>query len=974
MTLGRGVYRYGASFVDRVTGLRFEAHHPAARADRWRAYLDGTINEYQRYGLSSLIDRPSLERADGVSLFFVGLDAQKRIVAGVRCHGPLDDAEASLALVEMASSPEIGEHREIVEGASPHGVVEIKGAWREHGEHSNHQVAEALTRCCVHALEWFGAELALAAVADRMEVLLSAGGGRMMGHESARYPSDEYRSVLIAWRRPRYGPCVSPEQAPLVRDEQQQLRQLPDGGMATGWRPIVLDLTRRSDRAILANLRGDPGIEHLDAADGQLVELSQLLPAAPTEALAEAPRHVYFPWRRAVVRMLGPTAFPLVRLDRNRHRITSEQQRRLAGQRVGVVGLSAGHAIAVTLALGGTCGELRLADFDEVALTNLNRLPATVLDIGVNKAVVAARRVAELDPYLRVEVTPAGVRVGNVEEFVAGLDVVVEECDELDVKVLVREVARRHGVPVVMATSDRGLLDVERFDLEPDRPLFHGLVPDLTAASLRGLSTAEKVPYVLRIVDAELMSPEGAASLAEIGHTLSTWPQLATEVTQGAAGAAAAVRRLGLGLPVPSGRVRADLEAMVGRLAGPVPSPSTPPRAGAEGAPPPPAMPGAPPADPLLAVAHAASLAPSGGNAQPWRFEVSPSALAIELDRTRTSRMDVKWRGSYLALGAALFNARVAAAAAGRLGDVELFPDGPSSDRVARLHFDAGADESLAALHPWVLARCANRRRAPAQPLEMTAVADLRRAVEAEGAALHLVTDADRLADCARMLGEAERIRFLTPELHADMMRELRWPGEDLRTGLDIRTLELSAGEVATLGVARRPEVMALLAGWDAGNALRNNAEGALRQASALAIVTVPAPTPTWYLHAGAAVERCWLVAQQAGLGVQPVSPVFVFAVQDADYEHLGGARFAGELRALSERFRAAIGLVPGEALGLVLRLSHAPPPTARSARLPLDEVARMSAAAPAFTPMPAATATGRPAAVPAATPGATNG
>jgi hypothetical protein len=31
-----------------------------------------------------------------------------------------------------------------------------------------------------------------------------------------------------------------------------------------------------------------------------------------------------------------------------------------------------------------------------------------------------------------------------------------------------------------METSDRGVLDVERFDLEPDRPIFHGLLPGCT--------------------------------------------------------------------------------------------------------------------------------------------------------------------------------------------------------------------------------------------------------------------------------------------------------------------------------------------------------------------------------------------------------------------------------------------------------------------------------------------------------------
>jgi len=43
---------------------------------------------------------------------------------------------------------------------------------------------------------------------------------------------------------------------------------------------------------------------------------------------------------------------------------------------------------------------------------------------------------------------------------------VIEECDSLDMKFLVREAARDRQIPVIMETSDRGVLDVERFDLE----------------------------------------------------------------------------------------------------------------------------------------------------------------------------------------------------------------------------------------------------------------------------------------------------------------------------------------------------------------------------------------------------------------------------------------------------------------------------------------------------------------------------
>ena len=85
-----------------------------------------------------------------------------------------------------------------------------------------------------------------------------------------------------------------------------------------------------------------------------------------------------------------------------------------------------------------------------------------------------------------------------------------------------------------------------RFDIEPDRELFHGLLPDVSTDSLAGLSTREKVPYVLQILEPDQVSTRAAASLAEVGKTLTTWPQLAGDVTLGAATTAAAD---GLGSP-----------------------------------------------------------------------------------------------------------------------------------------------------------------------------------------------------------------------------------------------------------------------------------------------------------------------------------------------------------------------------------------------------------------------------------------
>ncbi|MGH8988610.1 MAG: Rv1355c family protein [Acidimicrobiales bacterium] len=931
-------FRYGATFFDRASGLRFEAHHPLSRPDRWREYLGGAEREYARYGIDGLMDRRALERGDGVPLFFVGVDAGDRVVAGLRCHGPLDDAAAAQALSEMVSSPEWEEHRTLMDQASPYGVIEMKGAWRERSGDGSPLVGAAMVRCCAHAIEWLGAEVLLAAVADRMEPIMATVGSMMVGRESAPYPSEQYRTILTAMRRPRYRGFLEDAEDQLLREDAEQLGRATERHRTTGWRPIVLDTRHRSDRQVVANLHVDPAIDVLDVVERQRAELRRLIPPPEAEVLEEPTRHVYFPWRQVVVHMLGPRCFSTLRLDRNRNRITREEQERLRRQRVGVVGLSAGHAAAVMLALEGLCGELRIADMDEVEVSNLNRLPASVIDVGTNKAVVAARRVAELDPYLPVSVRTDGVHEDNLDDFIAGLDVVVEECDNLAIKVLVREAARRQRVPVVMETNDRGMLDVERFDLEPERPPFHGLLGDVDSSMLRSLTVAEKVPYVLAIVDAPQGSARGAASMAEVGRTLSTWPQLGSEVALGGATVAAAVRRLGLGEDLPSGRVRVDLDKVLSGLE----SPSMPTNITL--ATPPPGR-SASPTDWLTSVVYAAGLAPSGGNCQPWRFELNSRDLAIVLERSRSvATMDVRSRGSYVALGAALFNARVAAAAAARLGPYQLFPEGPSSDVVATLTLGTDMDPSLAELHEAMLERCSNRRRGTRSALDLGVVNQLSHVASTEHARLHLITDPERLGECGEIFSAAERIRFLSPRLREEALKELRWPGDEVSTGIDVATLELVGPESASLQLLRRGDVMDLLDRWDVGGALGDYVGRAVASSSAVAVVSVDSPTPASYLRGGMALERVWIEAQKMGLGVQAIGPAFLYAVQELDFDTLGGDRWANELRTLSRRFRDLLGFGVHTAAVLALRLSHASPPRVRSARLPIEQVLRRSA------------------------------
>lgn len=703
--------------------------------------------------------------------------------------------------------------------------------------------------------------------------------------------------------------------------------------MPIAYRAEILDPADPADSDILDTLRRDPGIEFQDHHGQQLASLQRVRPEPDRELVDEPGRWAFYPWRRAAVSVLGPRGFRALRLDRNRNSITAAEQDRLGELSVGVAGLSVGHIIAHTLAMQGVCGNLRLADFDELELSNLNRVPATVFDLGVNKAHVAARRIAEIDPYLPVTVFETGLNPDTLDAFVDGLDIVVEECDSLHMKAVLRVAAQQRRIPVVMATSDRGIVDVERFDHEPGRPILHGLLGQLDIDLLPGMTNREKIPHVLRHLEADRLSARMAASLIEIDKSLSTWPQTAADVGIGACVLTEAVRRIGLGEELRSGRTRLDIGWALDQIHEPeMGDHGGDDTAGIEsplGA----GTPEAAPGELLGDLAAAAMRAPSGGNVQPWSIGVRPDGVDIGIAPTLKSTMDVGFRGSAVAVGAALLNTRIAAAAHSALGEVTVSENAAGTPLQVRLRLGTGADADLAALFGPMMARETNRHHGEPHPIDAELVTALRTAAEHQGGRLRLLTERADMKRAATIFAAADRIRFLTPHLHREMISELRWPGDpDPDAGIDVRNLEFDEGDMAVLGVLRRPDVMAQLAGWGAGSALGDDMHDRIVASSALAVISVPGRGLRDYATGGSAVEAVWITAQQHGVGAQPVSPVFLYAQTVEDLHELS-LPFAGELGTLQQEFDELIGLGADESIALTLRLATTPPTSLPSRR-----------------------------------------
>jgi molybdopterin/thiamine biosynthesis adenylyltransferase len=352
------------------------------------------------------------------------------------------------------------------------------------------------------------------------------------------------------------------------------------GWQNAGYRPVMFDPNSPDDaEAMRLLLATNPAIEVLDSLVIQLKDLIKLehpkSPLTPEEydhfiakKLADTPHEkygmwVYYPWRRTLAHVLPREEFIRVRTIRNAYKITFEEQATLRTKKVGIIGLSVGQSASLAVAIERAAGELRIADFDTLELSNLNRIRSSICNLGIPKTYMVAREIAELDPYLPVRVWEDGITESNIESFLTDggkLDLLIEECDSVDIKVLARECARTHRIPVLMDTSDRGMIDVERYDLDPDYPMLHGLLdPSVDYAFLKTLKTSEeKLPYIAPILGIQTMSIRLRASALEVGQSISTWPQLGGDVMHGGALCVYHAKEILLGRSTKSFRSYAD--------------------------------------------------------------------------------------------------------------------------------------------------------------------------------------------------------------------------------------------------------------------------------------------------------------------------------------------------------------------------------------------------------------------------------
>jgi len=348
------------------------------------------------------------------------------------------------------------------------------------------------------------------------------------------------------------------------------------------------------------------------------------------------------------------------------------------------------------------------------------------------------------------------------------------------------------------------------------------------------------------------------------------------------------------------------------------------------------------PNDVINQILELARWAPSGDNAQPWRFEILDEHHVVVhgFDTREHCMYDLNGFGSQLAQGALLETLRIAATGFGLRAETSLRGDAPETRPVydVWLHRDSGVQ--VDPLLPFIERRCTQRRAFRTHALSLGEKQALTASVGNSYTVLWIDGWGGRWA-MSKLLFASGKVRLTIPEAYSVHRAAIQWDtpySEDripaAAIGLDPLTQKLmhwAMGSWARVNFLNR-----YLAGHLVPR-IELDFLPALRCAGHFILLCDAEPKGIEdYVDAGRAVQRFWLTATKLGLQLQPEMTPLIFAQYVRQGIPLTRAMPAMQrAKDLARVLERLIGETSARAV-FMGRIGHGPAPRSRSVRRPL--------------------------------------
>jgi hypothetical protein len=353
------------------------------------------------------------------------------------------------------------------------------------------------------------------------------------------------------------------------------------------------------------------------------------------------------------------------------------------------------------------------------------------------------------------------------------------------------------------------------------------------------------------------------------------------------------------------------------------------------------------PAGALREILDLARWAPSGDNTQVWRFEVlaDDHVLVHAWDTRADTVYDLDGHPSQIAIGTLLETFAIAASAHGLRAQVQRRDSAEPHRYLFDVRLVADAAVAPSPLVDAIRARTVQRRPMSTRPLSAAQKAALEQAIGPGYTLAWLESFAERVR-AARLMYNNAHLRLTMPEAFEVHRRIIHWGVEkspdrvpDKALGVDAATLRLMKWAMHSW---RRMSVVNRTMGTWAPRLQMDFIPGVACAAHFVLKARRQPQTIDDYVEAGRAVQRFWLTLTHLGLFMQPEMTPLIFSKyvreqrQFTRQQRLHGlaARLARESSALvftGQNFPVYMG-----------RVGTGPAPTARSERLPLEQLLKL--------------------------------
>jgi len=585
--------------------------------------------------------------------------------------------------------------------------------------------------------------------------------------------------------------------------------------------------------------------------------------------------------------------------SRNIGLLTQAEQDKLANVRVAIPGMGGvGGVHLITMTRTGV-SKFNLADFDTFEPVNVNRqFGARVPEFGRPKMQVMKEQALSINPYLEITEFPEGISSLNIDDFLDGVQVVLDGLDffSFDTRRLLFNRAREKGIYVITAaplgfssavlifSPHEGMSFDEYFDINNSMPekekllrFAMGLAPRATHIKYMDLSRVDLESKAGPSLNIACQICSGMAATEAVRIILNKGKvkpvpyffQFDPYIQKYRKG------KLYMGNRNPIQRIKLNVvKKLLARNKWKY-KPSIP------------EFPAVKitkeylPEEIIHYIIRAGIKAPSGDNAQPWKFSFKDNTIFLYLNKEADkSFFNINQIASIISCGAVLENMRIAASAFDLSTNINLLPSGLEDDLMASIELiHNGTPRNPLFASIWK--RNTNRTFYEKKPIPSLVLNDLKKSISGiPGVKLHFVIEKDELKKLAKIIYKTDRIRTENRSLHEYLGKMIRYSHEEaIETcdGLPIKNLEAGlAGEIF-LKATRPWFIMNLMNKAGFGRMVALHSFQSIINSSGAALLTIDGMNPKDFLKGGQALERLWLTITRQGLVMQPMTAITLF-------------------------------------------------------------------------------------------------